>query len=631
MASHGPYLFIENLGRGSQGVVDLVVLPGHGRPLVLKSLASRLENEGQEQSRHRFAREIMLSTQLSHRCLVQTIDADLDADPPYLVSNFIAGVPWKLFLDDPSRLRVPGPIALAMLGDLFEVLAYLHTAASDERVLMRAHRDVSPQNLILGFDGTTRLIDLGLAKTNSHTHLTHISSAMGTVAYMAPEVASASHTRVGPATDIYSACAMAYELMSGAAFRPRQLSMSDMLERAKLGTAEAPPVTDPADAGVWPIIYRGLSHRTMNRYASAEAVRQALAAARPAASAAEVAAWLEAQFPDVVVRQREVVERARAQGLALTRVAGPAEHSATRVVARASLQPARPAPDAPLTAVVRVRGAAADAEPVSLGEPGVGLAPVAPLAWSEIGGADGLSEDSLVMMMKWRKREYFAAADAGVAGLPERLRPSRSLERAQAALSELPSPVRLLASKLGAIVATAVVTAFISVAVTVRLLGPRAAEPDAAAGQLAAVDGSVGREVVVASAGATVGQAEDAGSPVSDARPSRDATRVEPARTPSARDASGTVARAVVDGGLVDAAMGRTQDPRVRAELRRLREWLGQLEPNDKASFIAACSRLVRDPACPEYAPVARTALGEAASLERLTRLLDIVESCAAR
>jgi hypothetical protein len=367
-------------------------------------------------------------------------------------------------------------------------------------------------------------------------------------------------------------------------------------------------------------------------------VRQALVAARPAASAVEVAVWLAAQFPDEVARQHETAERARAQGLALARVAGPSEQSATRVVARASLQPAHAGPDAPLTAVVRVRGAVAEARDVPLTEPAAGRSLVPPLAWSEIGSADGLSEDSLVMMMKARKREYFAAPDADVAGLPARPGPAHPLERAQAALFGLRSPLRLVGSKLGAMLVTAVVTAFITVAVTVRLVGPRAADPGEAAARTAAVDGSVGPEpedggaaVAVAVTSATVGLGVDAGPGQNDARPVSEPTPRTAARTPSARDASGPVAHAAVDAGLVDAGMGRTQDPRVVAELRRLREWLGKLEPNDKASFVTACSRLVRDPGCPEYAAAARTALGEATSADRLTRLLDIVESCATR
>ena len=409
---------------------------------------------------------------------MQTVDADLESDPPYLVSNFIAGVPWKVFLDDPSQLRVPGAIALAMLADLFEVLAYLHTASTEERgVLLRAHRDVSPQNLVLGFDGTTRLIDLGLAKTNSHTQLTHVNSAMGTLRYMAPEVASASHTRVGPATDIYSACAMAYELLSGSAFRPRHLSMPELLERAKQGTVGPPPATDPADAGVWSILFRGLSLRTMHRYASAEEVRQSLGAARPAATAAEVAAWVGAQYPDEVVRQRELVERARVQGLSFAPVSGPREQSATRVVARASLQPTPHGPDAPLTAVVRLRGAVTEDElPAQSGAGPVVVAP--PVTWSDVGNADGLSEDSLVMVMAWRRQEYFAAPDEAVAGLPVGVtgkpaashagpaQPSNAIRRAW-----MPrSPLGLAAWTAGCIVVT--------VATTLAVVGPRDGKGD---------------------------------------------------------------------------------------------------------------------------------------------------------
>jgi hypothetical protein len=258
-----------------------------------------------------------------------------------------------------------------------------------------------------------------------------------------------------------------------------------------------------------------------------------------------------------------------------------------------------------------------------------------PLAWSEVGSDDGLSEDSLVMMMEWRKREYFAAADAGVAGMPARLARANPLERARAALLGLRRSLGLVGAILVTAVVSAVIAASISVAVTVHLLAPQQADAGAIADRNGPLDTTPSAEpedggvaVVVASATVGLGMAVDAGSRETDARWAGDARPLRPVRTPSARDASGSVARAAADAGLVDAGMGRTLDPRVVAELRRLREWLGKLEPRDKGAFLAATGDLLGNQTCPAYSDAVRTATGEAAPLERLTLVLDIVQAC---
>lgn len=446
----GPYVVAESLARGSQGEALLGALPGYGRPLVIKVLDSRIEEESDDgRARARFAREVKLSSQLSHRCLVQMVDGDLESDPPYLVTNFIAGMPWSYWLHDPGLRRVPPAVALCMLGDLCAVLEYLHTAVDTEQgQLLLAHRDVSPQNLILGFDGVTRLIDLGLAKTPSSSRVTKLGHAMGTLRYMAPEVANASLNLVGPTADIYSASAIAYELLSGVAFRPVHLSAAAMLERAQRGIAEPPAGLDMRD-GLWPTILAGLSVRTAGRVRTARAIADRVAVAGRVATYAEVAEWVQGSCPEEVAKQEARASSARALGLSLPPESAAHEHHATRVVARASLSPSSARLSPVHTAVVRVRGPGVDAADVVpeasitdvetsselARDPADGWAPTAEAGsgWAALVAGEQMSEDSVALMLAARKRAYFDEADAGVVGLPVGLSPSAPTAGARSA------------------------------------------------------------------------------------------------------------------------------------------------------------------------------------------------------
>ena len=108
----------------------------------------------------------------------------------FIVMEFVAGQDLRSVLD---RLKVHGGlvsqrIAASMMSDVCQGLHYAHTAQDPMGQPIRiVHRDVSPQNILLGYDGKVRLIDFGIAKATSHVSQTQVGILKGKYAYMSPE------------------------------------------------------------------------------------------------------------------------------------------------------------------------------------------------------------------------------------------------------------------------------------------------------------------------------------------------------------------------------------------------------------------------------------------------------------
>ncbi|WP_158581620.1 serine/threonine-protein kinase [Actinomadura spongiicola] len=187
----GGWELLGRLGTGGQGVVYLgrPARPGKGPDRVAVKLlhAQLVGNAG---ARERFVRELALLQRVAGFCTAQMLDADTAGDRPYIVSEYVPGRSLR------HLVRDEGPRAGADLDRLaissVTALSAIHRAGV-------VHRDLKPQNVLMGPDGP-RVIDFGIARAFD-TGATLISQVVGTPAYMAPEQFSG---RVGPSTDLFA-------------------------------------------------------------------------------------------------------------------------------------------------------------------------------------------------------------------------------------------------------------------------------------------------------------------------------------------------------------------------------------------------------------------------------------------
>jgi serine/threonine-protein kinase len=235
------------------------------RPVALKRLAENLARD--EDLQRRFVREARLAARLAHPNVVRVFDVGEDDDGrPFIAMEFVEGETLAELLGRRGRLPPAETAALGM--QMCAGLAAAHAAGL-------VHRDVKPQNLLLGRDGVLRLGDFGIAAGHEGTRLTLAGTVLGTAGYLAPEQARGE--QVTAAADIYAVGAVLYELLAG---EPSRTAGS----LAELGSDDGfrPPdlaVRVPtAPPGLVTAVTACLSVRPEDRPASAAAVARMLAA-----------------------------------------------------------------------------------------------------------------------------------------------------------------------------------------------------------------------------------------------------------------------------------------------------------------------------------------------------------------
>ena len=184
----GPHRLLARLGQGGMGTVYLGVSPDE-RAVAVKVLRDGLTDP---EARRRFRHELTALRRVRGPHLVEVLDADVEADPPYLVTRFVPGQR----LDD--LVQRSGPLPPDQLHQLARGLADALTALHAAGVV---HRDLTPGSVLL-VDGHPHVIDLGLATAADLTVMTRSGQLVGTPGYLAPE--QVTGRPVGPPVDLHA-------------------------------------------------------------------------------------------------------------------------------------------------------------------------------------------------------------------------------------------------------------------------------------------------------------------------------------------------------------------------------------------------------------------------------------------
>ncbi len=194
----GRYLLGPAIGRGATAVVHRARDQATGDEVAVKAVPVELGLAP------RVRAEVRAASRLDHPCVVALRDWGEDRECLYLV--------WEL-VEGPSLLEVmrggggPGDRAMVRISqDVMSALAHAHARGV-------VHRDVKPANILIGPSGRALLSDFGVARLSGESGLTMTGGVVGTIAYMAPEQARGEGA--GPASDVYSACLVAYETLTG--------------------------------------------------------------------------------------------------------------------------------------------------------------------------------------------------------------------------------------------------------------------------------------------------------------------------------------------------------------------------------------------------------------------------------
>jgi serine/threonine-protein kinase len=268
--------------------VDLAQDVELDRPVALKRLAENLARD--EELQRRFTREARLAARLAHPNVVRVFDVGEDEGRPFIAMEYVEGETLAELVARRGRLTAAEAAALGM--QMCAGLAAAHAAGL-------VHRDVKPQNLLLGTDGVLKLGDFGIAAGHDGTRLTLAGTVLGTAGYLAPEQARGE--RVTAAADIYAVGAVLYELLTGEPSRTvgslSELGSEDGFEPPDLA-ARAPDAPPELVA----IVTACLSFGPEERPSSAAALARLLA---PIASEADTLSLP----PDPAQRATEILAR----------------------------------------------------------------------------------------------------------------------------------------------------------------------------------------------------------------------------------------------------------------------------------------------------------------------------------
>ena len=291
----GRYALFDEIAAGGMATVHigrLLGAAGFSRVVAIKRLHSQYAKHPDFVPM--LIDEAHLAARIRHPNVVPTLDVVQTDDELFLVMEYVQGEALSRLLRAArkSNQRPEPGIAAAITAGMLHGLHAAHTAKGERgEPLEIVHRDVSPQNVIVGTDGVARLLDFGIAQARGRLQTTRQGEIKGKFAYMAPEQLSGD--QVGPYTDVYAAAAVLWEALAG-----RRLFRADheaaLVGLVLAGASEPPSAHTPGLPVVLDeITMRGLAKDPAARFPSAREMAMALEKSLPLAGATEVGQWVE--------------------------------------------------------------------------------------------------------------------------------------------------------------------------------------------------------------------------------------------------------------------------------------------------------------------------------------------------
>lgn len=221
----------------------------------------------------RFEREARAAAKLHHPGVVQVHDQGVDEDRVYLVMELVEGGTLRDLLNARHKLDVP--LALTVIEKVLSPLAAAHRADL-------VHRDVKPENVLIGPNGTVKVADFGLVRAVSTAGVTSDTMILGTVAYLSPEQVTTGTTDAR--SDVYSAGVLLYEMLTGT---PPYVGDNAISVAYRHVNDDVPPVPD-VPAEVAELVRRATRKEPFLRPADAESFLSEVETARAALGIATV-------------------------------------------------------------------------------------------------------------------------------------------------------------------------------------------------------------------------------------------------------------------------------------------------------------------------------------------------------
>jgi eukaryotic-like serine/threonine-protein kinase len=307
----GRYILFQEIAAGGMAAVHYGRLLGEGgfsRTVAVKRLHAHLAKDADFASL--FLDEARLAARIEHPNVVKTLDIVRSDGELMIVMEYVVGEPLSKLIrvQRAQGLEVPIDIVMAIMIDALHGLDAAHDATDEKGVALEiVHRDVSPQNLLVGKDGSTRVLDFGIAKAAGRSQTTQDGQIKGKLAYMAPE--QLTGTDIDRRADIYAAGILLWELLTGHRLfvgENEGMTITNVLHRPVEPPSRLAPGVHPAFDTV---VLTALNRDRSQRYPSARAMAAALEAIAPPASTRKVAEWVQRAAGETLAERARILAK----------------------------------------------------------------------------------------------------------------------------------------------------------------------------------------------------------------------------------------------------------------------------------------------------------------------------------
>jgi serine/threonine-protein kinase len=307
----GRYAIYDEIAAGGMATVHygrLVGPVGFTRPVAIKRLHPHLARDPDFVTM--FMDEARLAARIRHPNVVATMDIVSEGDQLLLVMEYVEGESLSRLLRraNASGAKPPIGVTCTILVGALQGLHAAHEAKNDQGApLNLVHRDVSPQNIIVGPDGVPRILDFGVAKAVGRLTNTREGQLKGKLPYMAPELlANGAVTR---SVDVYAAAIVLWEMLTAQRLFAGETEIETFSKIVK-SEVEPPSKHNPdVPPALDAIVLRGLAREAKDRFATARDMARELEKAVPLATASAVGEWVESLAHESLQdRARKVAE-----------------------------------------------------------------------------------------------------------------------------------------------------------------------------------------------------------------------------------------------------------------------------------------------------------------------------------
>jgi eukaryotic-like serine/threonine-protein kinase len=330
---YGRYVLLDRIAIGGMAEVYVALRrdDASARLYALKRILPTLAEDGE--FIQMFLDEARLVVQLDHPGVVPIHELGKHGEGYYIAMEYVPGRDLRALVQRTrARGGLPVPLAAYLGWRVADALDHAHRKRDARGTpLQIVHRDVSPANVLLGFDGSVRVIDFGIAQAALRTR--RDAALRGKFGYMSPEMASGGP--VDRRSDVFALGVVLHELLTGARLftGPSELAVLEKVRRAEV---PAPSRVNPAvPRGLDAVVLRALARDPAERFGWASELRDALVpwthAGSPAGDPPALARFMALAFPDELRRELDRVEELRRTDRAPADEAAPPEK--TQVIA----------------------------------------------------------------------------------------------------------------------------------------------------------------------------------------------------------------------------------------------------------------------------------------------------------